>query len=332
MASEPCIIYQHLKIFLRCFFLVGLSPISTFPSANTFCLYIPAILSACTCSVLTGLGIYYRYVYKMIDVKELGLVSNAHFTLELLTTLLILSQRFLHTKAIKRAINKLALSSNFLRKKFNQPIEIDSYFLRINCMFFALFYSFVPALASCFAPRSFKEFRSSHTLEFIFTITQAPHLICALHIVVYIDWIRLYMKELNEVLLRRQTCNFCQRRSMGQARNEPWTIHFRCHICIYKQFDTIKNAKLLYSQAWQISRCVNEYFGLSFIAILLRSFSECSVQLYGIYGIFSKKEKNMFATGPILRFLVAFLPTAYLVNSGQYLMDEVRSNFLISFR
>lgn len=324
MTAEPCIIYQQLKIFLRCFFLIGLSPISTFPSANTICLYIPAIIAACACSVLTGMGMYYRNILKMIPVKELGLVSNAHFALELLTTLLILSQRFLHTKAIKRAIKKLALSSNFLRKKFNQNIETDSYFLRIHCMFFALFFAFVPALASCFGPRSFKEFRSSHTLEFIFTITQAPHLICALHIVVYIDWIRLYVNELNEVLLRRQSCNFCQRRSMGQARNGPWTIHFRCHICIYKQFDTIKNAKLLYSQAWLTSTCVNEYFGLSFIAILLRSFSESAVQLYGIYGIFSRREKKIFATGPILRFLVAFLPTAYLVNSGQYLMDEVR--------
>lgn len=143
------------------------------------------------------------------------------------------------------------------------------------------------------------------------------------HNVLYVDWIRVYADELNEVLTSKHLCGYCKRHSNGTVLSHTWIIEYRCSVCNEKRLAVLRNAKLCYFRIWRATRYVNDFFSLSIIAILVRSFSEGSMQVYGIYGVLVSKEKLYFAIGPLFRFMILALSTIFLINSAQYLSDSV---------
>lgn len=324
MSSSACEVYTAVKCYLRFFFFVGQSPISTMPKENSVYIFIPAFISMALNSAVAGIGIYYRYEYMKRTGKVLGMISNANFTLELLTGLMILSQPFLHRKAINQAIAQFRFLSGFFRKKFNRTISPAPYIRSIKWLIWTLCLTYVPGLVLCFAPRSIREWRyDSHTLEFIFSIMQISLVASTVHNVLYIDWIRVYADELNAVLKTTHLCGYCKRHSFGTVLSDAWFIEYRCNVCIEKRLSILRNAKLCYYRIWRVTRHVNDFFGLSIIAILLRSFSEGSIQVYGVYGVLISEDKKYYSIGPLLRLMILALSTIFLINSAQYLLDSV---------
>lgn len=315
----PWAIDTEVNRYLSFFFLAGQSPITTLRSSNTICVFIPAVISIILNTVYTGIGIYYRTAYNRIAVKELSLISNAHFTLELLTTLMVILQRFLHKKALREAISQFQFIRHLFVTKFDRSI-CPKFFLKPLCIILSVI--FILASITCALPRSSREFRSSHIIELIFTISEAPILISVLHNMFYIDWIRFYVRELNRVLKENHKCGRCRKHTILHPVS---TIRNCCIVCVDKHLDIIRNAKLCYYRIGVATSFVNEFFGLSIVAILLRSFSEGSVQVYSIYGIFVSKEKLYFAIGPFLKLSTLFIAMTCLINSAQYLSDEVSS-------
>lgn len=316
-------IHSNVKSYLNFFFYAGQSPITTLRTTNTVCIFLPAIISIIINTIWTGIGIYYRLAFKKIAVKELSLVSNAHFALELITTLMVILQRFLHKKALRQAIVQFQFLCNFFRSKFDRTIQSKTILRPLFwlCLFLSII--FILGIIACVTPRSTREFRSSREIELIFTITEAPILISVVHNIFYIDWIRVYVMELNEVLKDNHKCSRCRHQATEDI-GDASAIRNRCIVCVDKYLNVIRNAKLCYYRIGVATNYVNEFFGLSIIAILLRSFSEGSVQVYSIYGIFVTKDELYFVIGPFLRLFTLFLAMAWMINSAQYLSDEVR--------
>lgn len=326
-----CEVYAAVRAYLRFLFWAGQSPISTLSWRKPICIFIPAIISMALNSAIAVIGIYYRYEYMKRTGKVLGVISNANFTLEMLTGLMILSQPFLHRGAIKQAVSQFGFLTGFFRKKFDRTICPAAYIRSIRWLICILCFTYVPGLVLVLAPRSIREWRDSRTLEFIFSILQFSMVASTVHNIVYIDWIRVYADELSKVLASKHLCGDCRRHANGTVLSHTWIIEYRCSVCNEKRLAVLRNAKLCYFRIWRATRHVNDFFSLSIIAILVRSFSEGSMQVYGIYGVLVSPEKLYFAIGPLFRLMILALSIIFLINSAQYLSDSVSKRLSMHF-
>lgn len=321
-----------MKKFLIFFYLMGHSPISRLASDrrrfqrknHKIIQRIPAtgFFMLMTYLFLLGLYIHYKAIQESEEVPNI-IMSNLYLTVEYITDGIIFSQCLFHGKSLQSAVNSLHFLKEYFHMKFNHELKFDAYYQRTSrgMLFSGLVYLGGTIIYTVVKILFIS--REEGIMSYLIDSLQLPTVVVIMHSILYINLVTFYMEQMSCVIQKRYVCQIC-----GMQKHLNWNKQCRRNMCDLIQLTTIKRLKLVYYRLSRITNEINDYFGLSLGAAILRNFVDVSFSCYWGYTILVTKRPKITLIGPIACFFESIITTTILINAIQNLYDQVTPSHL----
>lgn len=274
------------KFYLRLFYIIGLSPFAPTDHhgkklgvCTTGLSKIPMILQTlfglCISSLCAyGLFCSMRGSAATKDRSEI-FITSMFILCQIARTLLALMQCIFYKKVYYSIINALNALEGYFTVHFQHRIR------------YSLFTSGVVKKMSLatvgFTQMLIAEFLDSNQIDFPVRLLQAASMLTCCHLVFFIDVLSFHLEQLLVVIIR-DTAND---RSIDSV-----TFYKQSAKCVFVR-NQLKHYKTVHFTLWEISQCINKFFGWTMVAILLQVFIDL---LYCSYCLFDELQDTLVVT------------------------------------
>lgn len=159
-------------------------------------------------------------------------------------------------------IRRIQHIEHLLMTKFSKEIDIKKIMVKYKIKFFTVFLLLISLeLMSCILtpwdPAAFTLAIVRGILEIIYTMT-------CLHPILYVDIVRMYIKELSSALIQSKS-------------------YFQFSTVIIDRTNKLNDIRLVYFKLWKLVQKINIYFGWSIVIMLIKFFIDITFDLYWIF-------------------------------------------------
>lgn len=217
------------------------------------------------------ISIYLRHFYSHFSEIIFSIISYSQLFSELLLQLTIVAQALVFSKKLTRLRYLYDFIQKYMRTRIGYRAEFDGFQNRIYSVAALVL---VPHLITLVLQKALLPFEMSSAFNMIHLAFYFVSALVKLHIAIQVELFICFLK-LTTHWLRTCTDSFSASKLHGRST--------QLEIQRLKGYMGILHMKLIHFKLWEISNSINQIFGWSVAAIILRNFIEMSYGAYWFY-------------------------------------------------